>query len=160
MRKLNNYQINKNLGIEFLIGLFDELILSFKNFHISTKDLQSLIKGKYIIENFDKVSFVGELEIKTKVELKGESHFHIITISPEGLLLSLDIISEDEKQDKIVEVIFYSEGKEKPILTFYKLESWREGFYSSLKSDLRFYIKDEIKELTDLDNSDSNLRTK
>jgi hypothetical protein len=119
-----------------------------------------LIKGKYIIENFDRVNFNGGLEIKTKAELEPKTKFYIISISPEGLMLSLDTISEDVKQDKTGKVIFYSEGKEKPMLTFYKLESWREGFYSSLKKDLRFYIKDEITELKDLDISDSNLRTK
>jgi hypothetical protein len=147
MEDLDRYLNNSEIGIEFLIEFFDEFLSTYKEKCISTKNLLSIVKGKYIVENFKKIEFEGSLEISsTQIFDKGGISYSLIINSDEITLSSGGYNVEDGVgSDSFGSTYFEMGNHERLIETFHNLEYWNLGFIENSNGGVNIIIKDEIE---------------
>ncbi len=149
MENLDRYLNNTDIGVEFLTEFFDELLSTYKEKCISTKNLLSIVKGKYIVENFKKIEFEGSLEISsTQIFDKGGISYSLFIYSDEITLSSGGYNVEDGVGSDSFGSTYYEMGNhERLIETFHNLEYWNLGFIENSNGGVYIIIKDEIEHL-------------
>ena len=147
MDNLERYLDNTEIGVEFLLEFFDELLSTYKEKYISTENLLSIVKGKYIVENFKKIEFDGYLEISsTQVFDKGGISYSLIIYSDEITLTSGGYNVEDGVGSDSFGSTYYEMGNhERLIETFHNLEYWNLGFIENSKGGINIIVKDETE---------------
>lgn len=146
MDKYYKYGCNAEIGIEFLVEFFDELIVNFKEKNISSKNLMALTKTKYIIENIEHLEFDDGIGMEAGFEIQNKGgNYYVMSIYMGEVIQSQQgwEYNEGVVSDSVYNEHFYLGKSENLYNSIHNLELWREAFYELTNYGAKFSITDD-----------------